>query len=249
MPANRIIPSLLMRDMRLVKGVRFADHRDAGAPATTARAHAAQGADEVVLLDIERPSSGRPNFAVLEQVARELTVPLTYGGGVTDVKTAARCIEHGADKVCLTGPALDRPDLLGDIARLFGVQAVVAGVDVLAVDGKWRVYDHRSGTFAKPALADWVRTVVDAGAGEVRLVSVDREGSRRGMDIDLWRHVRGLIDVPLILEGGVGTLPHVGDAMKQGVDSVGLGTMLVFSDNNLVKVRRYLGSVGVAVRP
>ena len=100
-----------------------------------------------------------------------------------------------------------------------------------------------------PALSEWVRTVVDAGAGEIRLVSVDREGSRGGLDIELWRVVHDLVSVPMILEGGVGTLGHIAEAMASGVDSIGLGTLLVFSDNNLVKVRRYLSGANAPVRP
>lgn len=250
MPANRLIPSLLVRGGRLVKGVRFADHRDAGAPATTARAHGAQGADEIVLLDIDASRRGSgPNYSVLEAVARELLVPLTYGGGIDSADAARRCLERGADKLCITGPALDRPALLGEIAREFGTQAVVAGIDVVGQSGRWRLYDHRINALAKPGLSEWVRAVVDAGAGEIRLISVDREGSRRGLDIDLWRAVHDLVSVPMILEGGVGSLDHIAEAMAAGVDSVGLGTLLVFSDNNLVKVRRYLSGTNAPVRP
>jgi cyclase len=240
-----------MRGGRLVKGMRFADHRDAGAPATTARAHSAQGADEIALLDIDASRERRaPDFAALAEVARETQVPLTYGGGIDNVDVVQRCFEHGADKVCLTGAALDRPDLLGEIARRYGEQAVVVGIDVVGEAGRWRVYDHRSGRpLSKRSVREWARAVVEAGAGEIRLVSVEREGSRKGLDIDLWNEVRPHVSVPLILEGGAGTLQHVADAMQKGVDSVGLGTMLVFSDNNLVKVRRYLGGAGIDVRP
>jgi len=251
MPTNRIIPSLLMRAGRLVKGVRFAGHRDAGAPATTARAHSAQGADEIALLDIEASRAGRePDGQTLAAVAREIQVPLTYGGGVRSVDIAHRCLEGGADKVCVTAGALDRPDLLGDIARLYGEQAVVVGIDVVGPAGRWRVYDHRRGRIlTSPLPHQWARAAVDAGAGEIRLTSVEREGSRRGLDIDLWNEIRPSVDVPMILEGGAGTLEDVARAMHAGVDSVGLGTMLVFSDNNLVKIRRYLGGLGIPVRP
>jgi cyclase len=250
-PTHRIIPSLLMRRGRLVKGVRFADHRDAGAPATTARAHSAQGADEIALLDIDARREGRaPDFDVLAAVAREIQVPLTYGGGVDSADIAHRCFEGGADKVCLTSTALDRPALLGEIARRYGEQAVVVGIDVIGEAGRWRLYDHRTGRpLATPGLRDWARAAVDAGAGELRLVSVEREGSRAGFDVALWNEVRQLVAVPMILEGGAGTLQQVAEAMQAGVDSVGLGTMLVFSDNNLVKVRRYLGGAGIKVRP
>jgi cyclase len=240
-----------MRAERLVKGVRFADHRDAGAPATTARAHSAQGADEIALLDIDASRAGRePDYLLLAAVAREIQVPLTYGGGVCSTDIAHRCLEGGADKVCLTTTALDRPSLLGEIARIYGEQAVVIGIDVVGEAGRWRLYNHRlRRPLSSPSLQDWVRNAIDAGAGEIRLTSVEREGSRAGLDVRLWNEVRKRVDVPMILEGGAGTLEHVAEAMQAGVDSVGLGTMLVFSDNNLVKVRRYLGGVGIGVRP
>jgi imidazole glycerol-phosphate synthase subunit HisF len=251
MTTNRIIPSLLLRDGRLVKGVRFSDYRDAGAPATTCRAHSAQGADEISIVDIDATRLGRePDFAMLQSISREIQVPLTFSGGIANVSYAHRAMESGADKIGINTTALDRPDLIEELAHIYGAQAVVIGIDVVRRNKDMHLYDHRTRKILKkPNLRDWVRTVTERGAGEIRVVAVDREGTREGFDVPLWRAVRDLTDVPIILEGGAGSLGHIADAMKAGVDSVGLGTMLVFSDNNLVKVRRYLESAGLPMRP
>lgn len=251
MTTNRIIPSLLLRGGRLVKGARFAAHRDAGAPATTCRAHSAQGADEIVLLDIDASRHGlKPDFSALADVAAEIQVPLTFGGGLTDIELIRRALEGGADKVCLTTAALDRPALLEEAAHRFGAQAVTLGIDVVQDGARPMLYDHREGkALTTPTLDEWVRAAVERGAGEIRVCSVDREGGRQGLDATLYARVFNLVNVPIILEGGAGNLSHVAEAMHAGVEAVALGTLLVFSDNNLVKVRRYLSGEGLQVRP
>lgn len=251
MPTNRVIPSLLLRRGRLVKGVRFAAHEDAGAPATTCRAHSAQGADELLLLDIDAARENRaPDFAALESVAAEAQVPVTFGGNLTDIDRIRRAIETGADKICLTTAALDAPALIDAAAHRFGAQAVVVGIDVVMRDGAPRLFDHRrAAALASPALDAWIDETVSRGAGEIRLCAVDREGTREGLDLDLHARVAARVRVPIILEGGAGSLTHVAAAMKAGADSIALGTILVFSDNNLVKVRRFLQEAGLQVRP
>ncbi len=239
---QRLIPSLLLRRSRLVKGVRFAGHRDAGAAATTAQAHNHQGADELVLLDIDATRENRdPDFPALEALAGVCRMPLTFGGGVRTLELARRAIAGGADKVIVTAPARREPALLTAIAHRFGAQAVVLGVDVVRQDGKWRLYDHVSGTVDCNAdLVDWIREGVERGAGEVRLTAVDREGTRQGLDLDLLAAVRAVVSTPILLEGGAGSLIDVAAGFRAGADGVCLGTMLVFSDNNIVKIKRYL---------
>jgi len=243
----RIIPSLLLRNGRLVKGIRFAEHRDAGAPATTARAHSAQGADEIALLDIDASREARlPDFDALEKVANEVQIPLTFGGGLRSIDLIHRAISAGADKVCLTTAALDAPELIERGARRFGAQAIVLGIDCHG----GQLFDH----VARAVRADrtpeeWAREAVDRGAGEIRLCAVDREGTRQGLDLELYRRVRAKVNVPIVLEGGIGAFEQIASAMAAGADSVALGTLLVFTDANLVKIRRYLQNAGIEVRP
>ncbi len=252
MPANRLIPSLLVRQGRLVKGRSFAGHRDAGNPATTARAHNAQGADEIIILDIDASRENRgPDLETIAEVAGEAQIPLTVGGGVNSSAIARDCLSAGADKICLNTTALDRPDLITDIAQLCGRQAVVLGVDVASdASGGRHVYDHRAG--APLPYLDWRAWLVEGvsrGAGEVRLTAVDREGRRTGLDTALHRQAHDAINVPIILEGGAGSLEHLTAAMDDGADSLALGTMLVFSDNNIVKLKRVLASANHPMRP
>lgn len=253
MPAHtlkaRVIPSLLLRKGRLVKGVRFAEHRDAGNPATTARAHNAQGADELILLDIDATRENRgPDVAAISAVAAECFMPLAAGGGIRSVADAKAVFEAGADKIVVNTTALDNPALIGQIAHVYGAQAVVLAVDVASDGNTAKVYDHRAG---RPAALDaeaWIRDGIARGAGEIRLCSVDREGTRTGLDLDLLLRVRSNLHVPVVIEGGAGSLDDVAAAMRCGADGVALGTLLVFSDNNIVKVRRFLAKGGHNVR-
>ena len=242
---RRLIPSLLLRRGRLVKGVRYAAHRDAGNPATVTRAHNAQDADELLLLDIDAAREGRgPDVSAIARVADECAMPLTVGGGIRDLAAAAACMAAGADKLMITSAALDRPALIGEVARVFGSQAVVVGVDVLGAAGHWRLYDHRAAGAVAGDVADWITHVAGEGAGEIRLMAVEREGMRTGFDLDLLALARELVRLPLVLEGGAGSLEHCDAALNAGADAIALGTMLIFSDYNLVKITRYLVSRG-----
>lgn len=240
---RRLIPSLLLRRGRLVKGVRYAAHRDAGNPATVTRAHNAQDADELLLLDIDAARERRgPDVAAMARVADECAMPLTVGGGIRDLASASACMAAGADKLMVTSAAFERPALIGELARVFGSQAVVVGIDVTGSSGRWRLYDHRLAAPVPGSVADWIVRAAGEGAGELRLMSVDREGTRTGLDLDLLALAQGLVRVPLVLEGGAGSLEHCDAALRAGADAIALGTLLVFSDYNLVKIARYLAS-------
>lgn len=249
MLTQRLIPSLLLKGGRLVKGTRFAGYRDAGLPATTARAHDAQGADELIVLDVDAAKEGRgPDADAIRAVAAECRMPLAVGGGVRSLADARACMAAGADKLSLNTGALDRPALIAELAETFGSQAVVLGIDVAGDAKASRLYDHRMGKADARDPLTWAREGVARGAGEVRITAVEREGTRQGMDLDLLRLFREAVDVPVVLEGGAGTLEHVRAAYDAGADGVALGTMLVFSDNNIVKIKRYLAGRGCRVR-
>jgi len=214
----RIIPSLLLLNGRLVKGRYGKDYRDAGHPVTTVRSLCAQGADEILLLDIAEDA---PHWDVLEAVADECTVPLTFGGGIRTSEDARSAFQAGADKIFINSA---RHGFIRDLVGKCGRQAVVAGIDV---------EDHAE------SIAEC------GGAGELRALSMLREGSRSGFDLRL---IRQSLDTPLILEGGAGKLQHIADAFRAGASAVALGTMLVFGDNNIVKIKRYLAKEGFPVR-
>ena len=207
----RIIPSLLLLNGRLVKGRYGKDYRDAGHPVTTVRSLCAQGADEILLLDIAEDA---PHWDVLEAVADECTVPLTFGGGLQTFDDCTNALRHGADRIFL--PVHKWP-LIERVGHQMGNQAVVAGLDV---DGPADIH----------------------GGYEHRVLDVAREGTRSGLP------TVPAADSPLILEGGAGKLQHIAEAFREGASAVALGTMLVFGDNNIVKIKRYLQQQGFPVQ-
>ncbi len=250
MLTQRLIPSLLLRGGRLVKGARFKDHKDAGLPHTTARAHNAQGADELIISDIDASRENRPpDLNAIGRVAAECFMPLTVGGGIRNQDIARECMAHGADKLCLTSTALADPDLISRLANRFGSQAIVLGVDVAVMSGGWSLYDYLTGGAGNGDVLAWLKEGVRRGAGEIRLMAVDREGTRNGMDTDLLQACRKAVGVPIVLEGGAGDLDHLDAAFEAGADGVAVGNMLVFSDNNLVKIKRFLTGRERRVRP
>ncbi len=248
---QRLIPSLLLKDNRLVKGVRYRDYRDAGNPATTAKAHNHQGADELILLDIDASKENRgPDIDVIRLVAEQCFMPLCVGGGIRSLADATQCMKAGADKLCLTTTALDNPELITRLAHHFGSQAVVVSIDISRNgNGHAMVYDHRNGTIVMGLdPLEWAKKAVSLGAGEIRIMSVDREGSLQGYDLEIFKIIREAVDVPIILEGGAGTLDHLESAYKNGVDGVAVGAMLVFSDANLVKIKHHMVSHNCNIR-
>ncbi|MBM3546825.1 MAG: imidazole glycerol phosphate synthase subunit HisF [Alphaproteobacteria bacterium] len=250
MPFKRVIASLLLRKDRLVKGTHFATYRDAGDPKATVRMLAAQGIDEIVLADIDAARDRRlPDIEGISAVATDCNVPLTIGGGIVSTDIAAACLERGADKIMVTSGAIDRPALVDELARRFGSQAVVVGIDVVEGDGTTFLYDHRSAA-RHPGMTwqHWTTEVVARGAGEIRICAVSREGTRTGLDLALHDSAAGAVDVPVVIEGGAGVLSHLDAAFAHGVEALAIGTMVTFSDNNIFKIKEYLASRGHAVR-
>ena len=250
MPSKRLIPSLLLQGGRLVKGAGFGNYRGAGRPESTARAHNAQGADEILILDIEASRLRcEPDYETIRTVANECFMPLTVGGGITTLEIARKCMNAGADKLCVNAVALGNPDIIYELSHVFGSQAIVLAVDVIRSPDGIKLFDHRTGEpVGTPDVLDWIREGVRLGAGEIRLMAVDREGMREGMDLALLEQVRNFVNVPVIIEGGAGSLDHLDTALAAGADGVAVGTMLVFSDNNLVKIKRFLAQKGHDIR-
>lgn len=193
MSFQRLIPSVLLKGRRLVKGVRYQNFRDAGNPRTTARAHNHQDADELIVMDIDASkNNSAPNIEAIRTIAEECFMPLCVGGGIRDMATAHACMAAGADKLCLTTTAMDNPELISELAHRFGSQAVVVGIDIAHDDSQTlRLYDHRiCQLIADSDPWNYLKHVVHLGAGEIRLMSVDREGTLRGYDIALFQQAK-----------------------------------------------------------
>ena len=220
MLSRRIIPCLDVRDGQVVKGVRFRDHVVMGAIEDLALRYRDQGADELVFYDITASPEGRGvDLAWVDRVARLIDIPFCVAGGIRSVDQAARCLDHGADKVSINSPALERPELIAEMAARLGSQCVVVGVDSRLEDGEWVVHKYTGDPAARRRAGkrtlDWLDEAQSLGAGEIVLNCMDSDGVRRGYDVAQLRQARALCQVPLIASGGAGEMQHFADVFDQ----------------------------------
>ena len=255
MLSRRIIPCLDVRDGRVVKGVRFRDHVDMGDITELALRYRDAGADELVFYDIGASPEGRSvDYAWVERVSRLLDIPFCVAGGIRDVDTARRVLHAGADKISINTPALERPALIGELARAFGVQCVVVGIDsVREDDGEWRVRQYTgdpSRTRALPVRTlDWVVRAQQLGAGEIVLNCMDSDGVRRGYDLEQLAAVRARCGVPLVASGGAGEPAHFAEVF-QHADVDGALAASVFHSGRIAipDLKRFLRAQAIEVR-
>jgi imidazole glycerol-phosphate synthase subunit HisF len=256
MLARRIIPCLDVDAGRVVKGVNFVGIRDAGDPVEVARRYDAQGADEITFLDITASSDERETIVhVVEQVAEQVFIPLTVGGGIREVADIRRLLNAGADKVSINTAAVQRPELVAEAAARVGSQCIVVAIDAKRVQDDaeyphWEVYTHggRRGT-GIDAVA-WAQKMVQLGAGEILLTSMDRDGTRIGFDLDLTRTVSDAVNIPVIASGGVGELAHLVAGVVDGhADAVLAASIFHFGQHTVAEVKAAMAAAGVPVRP
>jgi imidazole glycerol-phosphate synthase subunit HisF len=247
----RLIPCLDVTDGRVVKGVQFVDLTDEGDPVELAARYDAEGADELTFLDITASSDGRDTMvAVVARTAEQVFIPLTVGGGVRRTDDARRLLRAGADKVAVNTAALERPELVSDIAAEFGAQCAVVAIDARARPGGWEVYTHGGRQSTGIDAVEWAARCAANGAGEILLTSMDRDGTRDGFDLALTRAVVDAVDIPVVASGGVGTLQHLVDgATEGGADAVLAASIFHRREFTLGEAKAYMASHGVAVRP
>jgi imidazole glycerol-phosphate synthase subunit HisF len=254
----RIVPCLDVDNGRVVKGVNFVGLRDAGDPVELAARYDREGADELVFLDITASSDARETtLDMVRHVAEEVFIPFTVGGGIRTVDDARGILRAGADKVSVNTAAVERPNLIGDLAAEFGSQCVVVAVDARRVgaDGGagssgFEVFTHGGRTSTGRDLVAWIAEVVDRGAGEIMLTSMDRDGTRDGFDVEMLQTVGDVATVPLIASGGVGNLGHlVAGAVDGGADAVLAASIFHFGEHTVAEAKAYLTAAGVTVRP
>jgi len=235
---------------RVVKGTRFLDIRDAGDPVELAAFYDAEGADELIFLDITATSDKRGTVVELaRRAADEVFVPFTIGGGVREVADAHAVLDAGADKVSVNSAAVARPDLLDEMARVFGAQCVVLAIDAKRTGEGWEVHVAGGRTPTGRDAVEWVREGVERGAGEILLTSMDRDGTQDGYDTDLLRVVTDTVDVPVIASGGVGEPRHVVDGLQAGADAALCASIFHYGRYSIAQVKDALASAGVDVRP
>ena len=249
--AKRIIPCLDIADGRVVKGVNFVNLRDAGDPVEVARRYDEQGADELAFLDIRASVENRGLlYDMINAVADQVFIPLTVGGGVNSVDDVRALLNAGADKVSINTAAVRDPDLVAEASAHFGAQCIVAAIDAkkCAVD-EWQVYIHGGRTPTGLDVVQWAVDVAEAGAGEILLTSMDRDGARNGFDLRLTRAVVDAVDVPLIASGGVGSLQHLVEGVTiGGADAVLAASVFHYGEFTIGQAKAAMRSVGIEIR-
>ncbi len=250
--AKRLIPCLDVDRGRVVKGVQFVSLRDAGDPVECAARYDAEGADELVFLDITASSDARPIVLdMVRRVADTVFLPFTVGGGVRTVEDVEALLRAGADKVAVNTAAVERPELLTDLSRRFGSQAVVLAVDARAQGGgRWEVFVHGGRTPTGRDAVAWARDGVERGAGEILLTSMDRDGTKDGFDVLLTRAVAEAVTVPVVASGGCGTVAHMAEVLTEGRASAALAASIFhFGEVRIHDAKAQLLREGVEVRP
>lgn len=246
----RVIPCLDVKDGRVVKGVNFVSLRDAGDPVEQAALYDAAGADELCFLDITASSDQRDTIVdVVSRTAAQVFLPLTVGGGIRSPEDMRRLLLAGTDKCSINSAAVARPELVREAAHKFGSQCVVVAVDAKRVAaGRWNVFTHGGRRDAGIDAIAWCRHVVELGAGEILLTSMDRDGTGEGFDLDLLRAVCGSVTVPVIASGGVGTLQHFVDGARAGATGLLAASVFHFGTFTIAQVKQALAAAGLPVR-
>jgi imidazole glycerol-phosphate synthase subunit HisF len=248
--AKRIIPCLDVDAGRVVKGVRFVDIRDAGDPVEVARRYDEEGADELTFLDITATAHDRDTIVhVVEQVASQVFIPLTVGGGIRKADDVLRMLDAGADKVAINSAAVSNPEFVREVTERFGSQCIVVAIDAKSVDDHWEIFTHGG---RKPTGIDavqWARRMAGYGAGEILLTSMDRDGTRAGFDNRLTRAVAEAVPIPVIASGGVGELQHLVDGVREGgADAVLAASIFHFAEYTIDEAKAFMAAQGVEVR-
>jgi cyclase len=247
---KRVIPCLDVDAGRVVKGVEFLDIRDAGDPVELAAHYDREGADEVVFLDITATHEKRDTIAKLARAsADEVFVPFTIGGGIRSVADAQAVLDAGADKVSVNSAALERPELLGELADVFGAQCVVLAIDAKQRDvDAWEAYLAGGRTPTGRDVVEWACEAVERGAGEILLTSMDRDGTSDGYDLPLIRAVSDAVGVPVIASGGAGELEHLAQALAAGADAVLCASIFHYGRYRIAEAKAHLAASGIPVR-
>lgn len=251
--AKRIIPCLDVKDGRVVKGVNFIGLRNAGDPVEAAKRYNGEGADELTFLDITASSDNRDTILhIIEEVAGQVFIPLTVGGGVRTVADIRRLLNAGADKVSINTAAVTRPDLIDEAAGFFGSQAIVAAVDAKAVNPentRWEIFTHGGRNPTGLDAVEWAIEMQKRGAGEILLTGMDRDGTKQGFNLPLTRAVAEAVDIPVIASGGVGNVRHLIEGITEGkADAVLAAGVFHFGEIAIREAKRAMREAGIEVR-
>ena len=248
---NRIIPCLDVKNGRVVKGINFVDLKDAGDPVEQAKIYSDGGADEICFLDITASNENRDTiYEVVEKTSKKCFVPLTVGGGIRSIEDINKLLNCGADKISINTAAVQNSKVVVDSSKKFGSQCIVVAVDAKKVgENKWEVFTHGGRKPSGKNVMDYIKEAENLGAGEILLTSMDRDGTKKGYDIDLTKKVSSLVNIPVIASGGVGKLEHLYEGLKIGEASAVLAASIFhFGEFSIQDAKKYLVSKGITVR-
>lgn len=247
--AKRIIPCLDVKDGRVVKGVNFVGLKDAGDPVEVAKRYNEEGADELTFLDITASHEERDTIVhIVEQVAREVFIPLTVGGGIRNLDDIYRLLAVGCDKVSINSAAIKRPEFINEGAKRFGSQCIVVAIDVKRTGDQWNVYLNGGRIDTGINAFEWAKEVVDRGAGEILLTSMDADGTKAGFDLSITEQISRAVNVPVIASGGAGTMEHIKEAFEHGADAALAASIFHYKEIDIMDLKRYLSQNGIPVR-
>ncbi|WP_096023411.1 imidazole glycerol phosphate synthase subunit HisF [Campylobacter lanienae] len=248
--AKRIIPCLDVNNGRVVKGVNFIGLRDAGDPIEVAKRYNDEGADELCFLDITASSDGRDTIVhVVEEVAKQLFIPLTVGGGIRKLDDISKLLNVGCDKVSLNSSAVDNPNLIYEAAKKFGSQCVVVAIDVKKnSNGDYNVFVHGGRKDTGLDAISWAKKVYELGAGEILLTSMDADGTKNGYDLVITSAISNLVEIPVIASGGAGTMEHILEAFKNGADAALAASIFHYKEIEISKLKEFLKANQIGVR-
>ena len=249
--AKRIIPCLDVDNGRVVKGVNFVGLRDAGDPVEVAKRYNIEGADEITFLDIGATHEGRATIVdVVKEVAKEVFIPLTVGGGIRELNDIYKLLNVGCDKVSINSAAIKRPDFIGEGAKRFGSQCIVVAIDAKQVSpGKWNIFTHGGRNDTGMDALDWAKEAYDRGAGELLVTSMDADGTKAGFDNVLNKKISNLVNIPVIASGGAGTMKHIEEAFTLGgADAALAASIFHFKEIDILDLKEYLRAQNIPVR-
>lgn len=248
--AKRIIPCLDVNNGRVVKGVNFVGLKDAGDPIEVAKRYNDEGADELCFLDITASSDGRDTIVhVVEEVAKQLFIPLTVGGGIRKIDDISRLLNVGCDKVSLNSSAVDNPNLIYEAANKFGSQCIVVAIDVKKNSkGSYNVFVHGGRKDTGLDAIQWAKKIYDLGAGEILLTSMDSDGTKAGYDLNITSAISNSVQIPVIASGGAGTMQHILQAFQNGADAALAASIFHYKEIEILKLKEFLRDNGIGVR-
>jgi cyclase len=248
--AKRIIPCLDVKDGRVVKGVNFVGLKDAGDPVEVARRYNEEGADELTFLDITASSDNRDTIVdIVAEVAREIFIPLTVGGGIRKLEDIYKLLNVGCDKVSVNSAAIKRPELIDEGAKRFGSQCIVTAIDVKRNEnGSYNVYLNGGRVDTGIDALEWAKEVVDRGAGEILLTSMDADGTKAGFELNITEQISSAVNVPVIASGGAGTMEHIKEAFEHGADAALAASIFHYKEIDIMDLKHYLHQNNIPVR-